>query len=182
MEDRSKLQEILVSLSIEDLLVSSRQCHEGSTRSIRVEYNIGEDQWALGAKGDAKGSTMFGIGGGIVSARVVSIVAWCCCGEASLEVRSIHHSLLFLAKKMEKTLEQSLGLLEFWRLSSFDGWKLVEIVNGVEGVAVNGITSWVGTSSLIWRIGSGLSLNKASRTKDGDKDWDEDQGFFEGMR
>ncbi|GJX02180.1 hypothetical protein Tco_0186093 [Tanacetum coccineum] len=53
---------------------------------------------------------------------------------------------------MEETLEQSLGLLEFRRLSSFDGWKLVEIVNGAEGVVVNGITSWVGTSSLIWRI------------------------------
>ncbi|GKA82401.1 retrovirus-related pol polyprotein from transposon TNT 1-94, partial [Tanacetum coccineum] len=56
------------------------------------------------------------------------------------------------ANEMEEILKQSLGLLEFWRHSSFDGWKLVEIVNGVEGVVVNGITSWVGTSSLIWRI------------------------------
>ncbi|GJX70904.1 hypothetical protein Tco_0308075 [Tanacetum coccineum] len=56
------------------------------------------------------------------------------------------------ANEMEETLEQSLGLLEFWRLSSFDGWKLVEIVNGVKGVVVNGITSWVGTSSLIWSL------------------------------
>ncbi|GJT65090.1 hypothetical protein Tco_1016570 [Tanacetum coccineum] len=58
-------------------------------------------------------------GGGIVRERVVSIIAWCGCGEASLE-------------EVEETLEQSLGLLEFRRLSSFDRWKLVEIVNGVE--------------------------------------------------
>ncbi|GJW29549.1 hypothetical protein Tco_0046424 [Tanacetum coccineum] len=41
---------------------------------------------ALGAKRDAQGSTMFGIGGGIMRARVMSIVAWCCCDESSLEV------------------------------------------------------------------------------------------------
>ncbi|GJZ32855.1 hypothetical protein Tco_0578291 [Tanacetum coccineum] len=35
MEDRSKLQEILGSLFIEDLLASTRQRHEGPTRSIR---------------------------------------------------------------------------------------------------------------------------------------------------
>ncbi|GJW56854.1 hypothetical protein Tco_0103585 [Tanacetum coccineum] len=56
--------------------------------SLRVFGGVVKTR-ALGAKGDAKGSTMFDIGGGIVSARVVSIMAWCCCGEASLEVRSM---------------------------------------------------------------------------------------------
>ncbi|GJU54639.1 hypothetical protein Tco_1228353 [Tanacetum coccineum] len=54
-------------------------------------------------------------------------------------------------QEVEETFEQPLGLLEFRGFSSFDGWKLVEIVNGVEGVVVNGIISWVGTSSLNWR-------------------------------
>ncbi|GJT01463.1 hypothetical protein Tco_0822632 [Tanacetum coccineum] len=115
---------------------------------------------ALGAKGDAKGSTMFGIGGGIMRARVVSIVAWCSCGEASLE-------------EIEDTLEQPLALLEFQRLSSFDGWKLVEIDHEVKSVVFNGITTWDETRH--------HELLMDPREEE-DSDWDEGHYFFGEMR
>ncbi|GKF91494.1 hypothetical protein Tco_0275195, partial [Tanacetum coccineum] len=61
--------------------------------------------------GDANDSTIFRIGGGIVRARMVSIVVLCCCGESSLEVRSYEHVYGFgliswnLKKGKEPTVE-----------------------------------------------------------------------------
>ncbi|GJY38773.1 hypothetical protein Tco_0425137 [Tanacetum coccineum] len=56
------------------------------------------------------------------------------------------------ANEMEETLEQPFGLLELWGFSSFNWQELVHVVNGVKSVVVNGITTWVGTSSLISRV------------------------------
>ncbi|GKA46621.1 hypothetical protein Tco_0739504 [Tanacetum coccineum] len=69
---------------------------------------------ALGASGVMIGSRVVWIeaGGGIVRARVVSRVV---------------------------VLEHPLSLLEFRRISSFDGWKLVHVGNGIKSVVVHGI-------------------------------------------
>ncbi|GJV52138.1 reverse transcriptase domain-containing protein [Tanacetum coccineum] len=63
------------------------------------------------------------------------------CGEVSFEV-------------MEEALEQSFGLLEFRGFSSLNWRELVHVGNGVKSVVVNGITTRVGTSSLIYRRGN----------------------------
>ncbi|GJV30301.1 hypothetical protein Tco_1386749 [Tanacetum coccineum] len=54
-------------------------------------------------------------------------------------------------EEMEETLEQPLGLLEFRAFSSFNLQELVHVGNRVKSVVVNGITTWIGASSLIWR-------------------------------
>ncbi|GJX56643.1 hypothetical protein Tco_0286540, partial [Tanacetum coccineum] len=70
---------------------------------------------ALGTKGDANGSTMFGY-------RVVAFVE---------------------SKVVVPIVVRIVVLSPHWQ------WKLVEIGHGVKSVVVNGITTWVGTSSLI---------------------------------
>ncbi|GJS55954.1 hypothetical protein Tco_0629316 [Tanacetum coccineum] len=109
------------------------------------------------------------VNGGIVRASVVSIVTMglSCdgCGEVSFEV-------------MEEALEQSFGLLEFQGFSSFNWRELVHVGNGIKSVVVNGITTWVGTSSLIWRH---HELMMDPREEE-DRDWDEDHNFFGEMR
>ncbi|GJX51021.1 hypothetical protein Tco_0277866 [Tanacetum coccineum] len=52
---------------------------------------------------------------------------------------------------MEEALKQSFGLLKFRGFSSLNWQELVHVGNGVKSVVVNGITTRVGTSSLIWR-------------------------------
>ncbi|GJY62779.1 putative ribonuclease H-like domain-containing protein [Tanacetum coccineum] len=54
-------------------------------------------------------------------------------------------------EEMEETLEQPLGLLEFRGFSSFNLQELVHVGNRVKSVVVNGITTWIGASSLIWK-------------------------------
>ncbi|GJU33064.1 hypothetical protein Tco_1176653 [Tanacetum coccineum] len=78
---------------------------------------------ALGANGVAEGSTLgvvwFEVGGDMMSAKVV----------------------------VEEALEQALCLFEFWGFSSFNGRKLVHVVNGIESVVTHGIIF----HSLVWR-------------------------------
>ncbi|GJT69338.1 hypothetical protein Tco_1028624 [Tanacetum coccineum] len=87
---------------------------------------------ALGANGVAKGSTIgivwFEVGGGMVSAKVVSMVVLglsCeCLGEDSLEdsIRVIRKRSL---QVVEEALEQALSLFEFQGFFSFNGRKLI---------------------------------------------------------
>ncbi|GKD69120.1 hypothetical protein Tco_1323210, partial [Tanacetum coccineum] len=50
-------------------------------------------------------------------------------------------------KVVEEALEQALSLFEFQGFSSFDGRKLVHVVNGIKSVVNHGIIS----HSLVWR-------------------------------
>ncbi|GJR14478.1 hypothetical protein Tco_0797130 [Tanacetum coccineum] len=108
---------------------------------------------ALGANGVVKGSTIgvvwFEVSSGMVSAKVVlMVVLGLSCeylGEFSLEDRYKGDKEEMFA--VEEALEQALSLFEFWGFASFDGRKLVHVVNGIKGVVTHGIIS----HSLDWR-------------------------------
>ncbi|GKE14395.1 hypothetical protein Tco_1421972 [Tanacetum coccineum] len=109
---------------------------------------------ALGANGVPRGSTIgvvwFEVGGGMVSAKVVSMVvlglSYECMGEVSLEdsTRVIRKRCL---QVVEEALEQAFSLFEFRGFSSFSGRNLVHVVNEIKSVVTHGIIFY----SLVWR-------------------------------
>ncbi|GJV71789.1 hypothetical protein Tco_1491784 [Tanacetum coccineum] len=134
---------------------------------------------ALGANGVVKGSTIgavwFEVSGGMVSAKVVLMVVLglsCeCLGEFSLEDRYKGDKEEMFA--VEEALEQALSLFKFRGFSSFDGKKLVHVVNRIKSVVTYGIIS----HSLVWRRRHESKLDLREME---DRGWGEDHNNEDG--
>ncbi|GJV45843.1 hypothetical protein Tco_1430379 [Tanacetum coccineum] len=119
---------------------------------------------ALRVNGVAEGSTIgvvwFKIYGGMMRARVVSMVVLGLSFEEQALVAMDFESTRVIRKRclqvlrceddgrlVEEALEQALSLFEFRGFSPFNGRKLVHVVNGIKSVVTHGIIF----HSLVWR-------------------------------